>query len=159
ARASATRLTLMLSGACYANADMLARIDPRAIPDDNVIWVFHSYDPFLLTHQGATWAGDFIRYGTDIPYPPHSVSPDDLVAALERIRQRIRDEAPWSRRQGMLDYLDEQVALLDTKEKLDALIERPFETAAKWAEKNGIKPENIYLGEFGMIRQEYGNPY
>jgi hypothetical protein len=159
ARASATRLTLMLSGACYSSAGMLARIDPKAVPDDNIIWVFHSYDPFLLTHQGATWAADFIRYVTGIPYPPYSVPRSELDATLEKIRQRIRDEAPWSRRQGMLAYLDEQIATMDTKEKLDALIERPFETAAKWARQNGIKPENVYLGEFGMIRQEYGNPY
>ena len=28
-----------------------------------------------------------------------------------------------------------------------------------WAKTNGVKPENITLGEFGMIRQEYGNAY
>jgi hypothetical protein len=159
ARASATRLTLVLSGACYANADALARIDPAAIPDDNVIWTFHSYEPFLLTHQGATWAGDFIGYVTGLPYPPYAVPREELDAALEAIRQRIRDEAPWSRRQGLLDYLDEQAAMIDTKEKLDAAIEKPFATVAKWATKNGIPPQDIYLGEFGMIRQEYGNPY
>ena len=38
-------------------------------------------------------------------------------------------------------------------------MDEPFETAAKWAKDNGIRPENVYLGEFGMIRQEYGNPY
>ncbi|MDW6021901.1 cellulase family glycosylhydrolase [Mesorhizobium sp. BAC0120] len=159
ARASATRLTLMLTGACYSSAEMLARIDPKAIPDDNVIWVFHSYDPFLLTHQGATWAADFIRYVTGLSYPPYAVPRSELDAALDKIRQRIRNEAPWSRRQGMLEYLDEQIATIDTKEKLDAVIARPFEIAAKWARENGIKPQNVYLGEFGMIRQEYGNPF
>ena len=48
---------------------------------------------------------------------------------------------------------------MDTKEKLDALVERPFDIVAKWAAENGIPPENIYLGEFGMIRQEWENPY
>ena len=83
----------------------------------------------------------------------------ELDAALETIRQRIRDQAPSLRRDGLLEYLDEQIATMDTKEKLDALVERPFEIAAKWAKDNGIKPENIFLGEFGMIRQEYGNPF
>jgi hypothetical protein len=159
ARASATRLTLVLSGACFSGAEALARLDPKAIPDDNVIWTFHSYDPFLLTHQGATWAGDFIRYVTGLPYPPYKVSRSELDAALETIRQRISDEAPWSRRSGMIEYLGEQIATMDTKEKLDALVERPFEIAAKWAAANGIAPENVYLGEFGMIRQEWENPF
>lgn len=159
ARASATRLTLVLSGACYASAPMLEKVNPKTIPDDNVIWTFHSYEPFLLTHQGATWAGDFIRYVTGLPYPLYAASRAKLEAALETIRKRIRDEAPLLRQPGLLVYLDEQVALLDTKKKHDAVVEAPFATVAKWAKRNRIKPENIFLGEFGMIRQEYGNPY
>ena len=149
----------MLTGACYSGAEALAKIDPKAIPDDNVIWTFHSYDPFLLTHQGATWAGDFIQYVTGLPFPPYAVPRAELDAALETIRQRIRDQASWSRRQGMLDYLDEQIATMDTKAELDAIIDRPFEIAAAWARQNGIDPGNVFLGEFGMIRQEYGNPF
>lgn len=159
ARASATRLTIVLSGACYSGAEALARLDPKAIPDDNVIWTFHSYDPFLLTHQGATWAGDFIRYVTGLPYPLHKVSREELDARLETIRQRIRVEAPWARRPGMLAYLDEQIATMDTKEKLDALVERPFAIVARWAADNAIPAQNVYLGEFGMIRQEWENPF
>jgi endoglucanase len=159
ARASATHLTIVLTGACYSNAEALARLNAKAIPDDNVIWTFHSYDPFLLTHQGATWAGDFISYVTGLPYPPYKVPRAELEAALETIRQRIRDQAPWPRQSGMLEYLDEQIATIDTKEKLEATVDRPFEIAAKWAKDNGIPPENIYLGEFGMIRQEYGNSF
>jgi endoglucanase len=159
ARASATRLTLVLTGACWSGAEALVRLDPKAIPDDNVIWTFHSYDPFLLTHQGATWAGDFIRYVTGLPYPPYKVPRAELDTALETVRQRIRDEAPWARRSGMIEYLDEQIATMDTKEKLDALVEQPFEIVAKWAAENGIKAEDVYLGEFGMIRQEWENPF
>ncbi|MFB9344804.1 glycoside hydrolase family 5 protein [Aminobacter aganoensis] len=159
ARASATRLTLVLSGGCWASAEGLAAIDPKDIPDDNVIWTFHSYAPFLLTHQGATWAGDFIPYVTGLPYPPHAVPRAELDTALEKVREKIRSEAPLLRRSGLLSYLDEQVATLDTKAKLDALLDTPFRLVSDWASKKGIAPENIYLGEFGMIRQEYGNPF
>ncbi len=159
ARASATRLTLVLTGACYSSADRLAMVDPKDYPDDNVIWEFHSYDPFLLTHQGATWAGDFIPYVTGLPYPPYSVPRAELDAIVERIKEKMRAEAPWSRRDGLITYLDELVATVDTKEKLEALLEKPFETAAKWAETNNIDPKDMLLGEFGMIRQEYGNDF
>ena len=158
ARASATRLTLILTGACMSNAEMLAAVDPRDYPDDNIIWAFHSYRPFLMTHQGATWAGDFIRYVTGLPYPPYSVPRAELDAALEKVRTRIGEEAPWTRQSGMISYLDEQIAEIDTPEKLAAVVEKPFLTVAEWATQNGVAPENILLGEFGMIRQEYGNP-
>ncbi|KXF76231.1 glycosyl hydrolase [Paramesorhizobium deserti] len=159
ARASATRLTLVLSGGCWAKADFLARLDPRDIPDDNIIWTFHSYEPFLLTHQGALWAGDFIRYVTGIPYPPYSVPKPQQQNILDNIRQRIEGEAPQMRRAGMLAYLDEQYAEIDTPEKLSAVLEAPFRTVKAWAEKYGIGPEDIFLGEFGMIRQEYGQSH
>jgi len=159
ARASATRLTLVLSGACYASAEALAKVDPARIADDNVIWTFHSYAPFLLTHQGATWAGDFIPYVTGLPFPPYAVPRVELDETLERIRQKIRSEAPWTRRRGMIAYLDEQIATMDTPKELEALMDAPFGIVAKWARTHGVSRENIFLGEFGMIRQEYGNPF
>ena len=159
ARASATRLTLILTGGCYSNADSLARIDPRAIADDNVIWAFHSYDPFLLTHQGATWAGDFIPYVTGLPYPLTAVPKAQLDMTLDTIRDRIRAEAPWARRNGLLAYLDEQVATMDSPDKLLAVMDAPFNTVDAWAKANGVKPQDITLGEFGMIRKEYGNGF
>jgi endoglucanase len=159
ARASATRLTLVLTGACFSNADGLSKVDPTDYPDDNIIWGFHSYQPFLLTHQGATWAGDFIRYVAGLPYPPYAVPRAELNAALVAIREKIEAEAPWSRRSGMLAYLDEQIATIATKEKLSALMEESFDTVETWTKEHGIDPHDILLGEFGMIRQEYGNPF
>ncbi|MBZ9675587.1 glycoside hydrolase family 5 protein [Mesorhizobium sp. ES1-1] len=159
ARSSATKLTLILTGACYSAASSLAKIDAKAIPDDNIIWTFHSYDPFLLTHQGATWAGDFIPYVTGLPYPLTAVPKAQLDMTLDRIRARIRAEAPQARQGGLLAYLDEQVASMDSPDKLLGLMDAPFIKVEAWAKANGVRPENITLGEFGMIRQEYGNAY
>lgn len=159
ARASATRLTLVLTGGCYSNAQSLAKVDPKAIADGNIIWAFHSYDPFLLTHQGATWAGDFIRYVTGLPYPLTAVPKAQLNVTLDTIRDRIRAEAPWARQSGLLAYLDEQVAAMDSPEKLAAVMDAPFATVDAWAKANGVNPQDITLGEFGMIRKEYGSGF
>lgn len=94
ARASATRLTLVLTGGCYSSAAALARMEPKDIPDDNVVWTFHSYDPFLLTHQGAGWTGDFMPYVSGLPYPLDALSRAGLDAALDAIRARIRKRRP-----------------------------------------------------------------
>jgi hypothetical protein len=132
ARASATRLTLVLTGSCYSSAERLAMIDPNDYPDGNVLWQFHSYNPFLLTHQGATWAGDFIRYVTGLPYPPYAVSRAELDAALDRIKDKIRAEVSWPSRNKLISYLDELMGEIDTRDKLEVAIERPFEIAARW---------------------------
>lgn len=159
ARASATRLTLVLSGACGGSADTLAKVDPRALPDGNILWSFHSYQPFLLTHQGATWAGDFIPHVTGLPFPLDAVPRHELEAAVEKIRERIRREAPWMRQAGLLSYLDEQIVALDTEEELHANMDKPFTVVSDWARRNGIAPSDVLLGEFGMIRQEYGSDF
>lgn len=157
ARASAPRTTLILPGACWSSAEGLARLAPETFPGDDVMWTFHSYQPFLLTHQGAEWAGDFIRYVTGLAYPLNEMPRADLEAALAAIRARISADAPWHRRAGMLAYLDEQVAGLDTAEEVHATMAEPFEKVRSWAERHGVQPDDILLGEFGMIRQEYGN--
>lgn len=158
ARASAPRLTLVLGGACWGSAEGLVAVNPKSIPDDNVLWGFHSYEPSILTTQGALWAGDFIRYVTGIPYPPYA-HPEELTKAREKARQAILHEAPISRRASMLRYLEEQIDLVDTKLELEARMSAPFRAVADWASKNEIDPRNILLGEFGMIRQEYGNSF
>lgn len=112
-----------------------------------------------MTHQGATGAGDFIRYVTGLPYPLTAVPRARLDVTLETIRERIRAEASWTCRGGMLAYLDEQVASMDTPGKLAGQLDAPFKTVEDWAKANGTKPQDITLGEFGMIRQEYGNAY
>lgn len=159
ARASAPKLSIILTGACWSGGAELAKMDPGVIVDDNVLWTFHSYEPFLLTSQGASWAGDFIQYVTGLPYPLSSFSRAEREAAVEAIRQRIRDEAPKMRRAGLLSYLDEQVAEIDSDEKLAAVMDKPFDAVAAWADRNGVARQNILLGEFGLITQDYGKPF
>lgn len=159
ARASATRTTLVLSGSCWGGAEGLAALDPRDFPDDNLIWSFHSYAPFLLTHQGATWTGGFVRWVTGLPYPPNSVPRAELETIVAGIKDRISAAASWTERQGQLAYFDELLAETDTPERLAATMTEPFDRVAAWAKAHGIAPGDILLGEFGMIRQEYGNDH
>lgn len=159
ARASATRTTLVLSGSCWGDAAGLAALDPRDFPDDNLIWSFHSYAPFVLTHQGATWTGGFIRWVTGLPYPPYSLPRAELDAVVAGIRERIAAEASWTERQGQLAYFDQLLADTDTPERLATTMAEPFERVSAWAKQHGVAPGDILLGEFGMIRQEYGNDH
>ncbi len=158
ARASAPDLTLILSGACWGGAEGLAKLDPKDYPDDNLIWSFHSYDPFIITHQGATWTGDFMPYVYGLPFPLYDTPKPELDKILDTIRERIKSDAPADKVSGHLAYLDEQVALIATEGGQEAEMERNFSIVSDWATKNNIDPSTIILGEFGIIRQEYQNP-
>ncbi|NJR14205.1 MAG: hypothetical protein HC779_08750 [Phyllobacteriaceae bacterium] len=129
------------------------------ISDNATLFSFHSYAPFLLTHQGATWAGDFIPHVTGLPYPPDRYRAADFASAVRAVKRRIADKAPQARVAGLTSYLDETVAEIDTPEKLDAAMQKPFVAAARFAADNAIAPGRIILGEFGMIRQEWGNSF
>lgn len=48
----------------YGLDELVAR---RPFDDPNIIYVFHFYEPFLFTHQGAPWAG--LGSTHDLPYP------------------------------------------------------------------------------------------
>ena len=158
ARASAPNLTLILTGACWGGADGLTKINPADYPDDNLMWSFHSYDPFIITHQGATWTGDFMPHVYGLPFPLYETSKPELDKILDTIRERIKANAPADKVSGHLAYLDEQIALIATKEGQEAEMGQASDKVAGWAKQNSIDPSTIILGEFGIIRQEYQNP-
>ncbi len=158
ARSATSRLTLILSGACWGGSEGLAKLNPKEFSDDNIIWSFHSYDPFILTHQGATWTGDFMPYVYGLPFPLHETPKAQLEKTFDTIRARVKSDAPFARRSGHLAYFDEQIAKIATKEGLAREMDKPFAIVQDWAKANSIDPANIILGEFGIIRQEYGNP-
>jgi endoglucanase len=158
ARSATSRLTLILSGACWGGSEGLAKLSPKDFADDNIIWSFHSYDPFILTHQGATWTGDFMPHVYGLPFPLHAAPKAELEKTLDEIRDRIKSDAPRARRSGHVAYLDEEIAKIATPEGLATAMDKPFAIVSDWAKANNIDPSSIILGEFGMIRQEYGNP-
>lgn len=159
ARTAAPKTPLVLTGGCWADAESLAKLDPKTIGDDNVIWEFHSYAPFLLSHQGATWTGDFAQYVTGLRYPLHAMPSDELDGAVSAIKARFAENLSKRTARGHSSYLDELTAEIATEKKLTQVMAKPMDIAAAWADRHGIPRSQLLLGEFGMIRQEYGNPY
>jgi endoglucanase len=64
-RASDTFHSILFGDTDYYGIGPLSHRQPLA--DDNVIYVFHDYEPFIFTHQGASWASMASTH--DLPYP------------------------------------------------------------------------------------------
>jgi endoglucanase len=57
--------TILFGDVNWYGIDKLASRKP--LSDGNIIYVFHDYDPFIFTHQGASWANMASTH--DLPYP------------------------------------------------------------------------------------------
>ncbi len=128
-RQNAPEHTIVTSGPNWGGIDGLKKL--KLLPDKNVIYSFHCYDPFAFTHQGATWAGDAVKPLRNVPYPSSPEAVEPLLVSLE--------SSPASKK------------LLETygkerwnKEKLSAR----FRQGIDWGVRNQVP---LYCGEFGVF--------
>ena len=143
--------------------------------DDNIIYNFHDYTPFLFTHQGAEW-WNTMSYFKHIPFPyvkekmpsiPENATDDakwyyknyekdasekNLVTPLDKAVEFVnkRNAALMCNEYGvMMDYADEQERVNWYKMKSNWMEER-----------NIIRVSWDYTGKFGIFNysSNTGNP-
>lgn len=126
-RTQAPRHTIIATGDEWGSIEGLLRLAP--LPDRNVVYSFHFYEPHNFTHQGATWGYAPWRHMKGIPYPSTSAQLEPIAAgiadkdAAAAVRWYSKD--PWD------------------AARLTAMIGR----AAEWSKSNGVP---VYCGEFGV---------
>ncbi|MFA5816500.1 MAG: glycoside hydrolase family 5 protein [Bacteroidales bacterium] len=75
-----TRHTIVVGPASWNSYNNLANL-PR-YTDSNLLYTFHFYDPFLFTHQGATWVDPSMAPLSGVPFPYRADSMPVLPASL-----------------------------------------------------------------------------
>ncbi|GAB4156749.1 MAG: hypothetical protein Fur0046_36690 [Cyanobacteria bacterium J069] len=127
-REAAPQHTLIAVSAFWQNISTLVQLQP--LPDKNVIYDFHFYEPFIFTHQGAPWIGDTVEGRLrNVPYPASFDS-------VQPLAQQVSDPAA---RAAILDYGQQRW-------DIDKLRSRIGE-AAQWARQNGVE---LICTEFGV---------
>ncbi|MBN2279735.1 MAG: cellulase family glycosylhydrolase [Candidatus Marinimicrobia bacterium] len=66
-RAIDTKHTIIVGGANWNSYQDL--VNMPLYEDDNLIYTFHFYDPFIFTHQGATWGDPSLENLAGVPFP------------------------------------------------------------------------------------------
>lgn len=128
-RKNAPQHTIVTTGPNWGGIDGLKKL--KLLPDRNVIYSFHCYDPFAFTHQGATWSSDAVKPLRGVPYPSSPEAVASLLAALEAM--------PASKR--MVENYGKECW---NKAKLGAR----FRQGIEWGAKNQVP---LYCGEFGVF--------
>jgi endoglucanase len=145
ARAAAPDLAIVLTGACWSQANALASLDPALIPDDNVIWTFHSYTPYTYTHQGAIWTDAPVKYLGNLPYPPSLMTPDIAARAAADAEVRMTAAEGSAEAEAIAKEIQ---TYADTP---DSDVAYEISVAANWADDHGIPRDRLLLGEFGAL--------
>lgn len=127
-REAAPKNTIIATGPNWSDiADLLTQ---QPLPDGNVIYTFHYYDPHSFTHQGATWGTPWWKFTHDVPYPATDSSLD-LVNEVPNLVDRFAFEHYW------LDHWDAHRIRLE----IDAV--------ANWGNKYNVP---LICNEFGAYR-------
>jgi endoglucanase len=154
ARAEATDLLVVLSGARAGDIKGLLALNPEPFAGSRVLYSFHYYEPHDFTHQGvksttpSAWPW---RYISGLPYPAQSADPDRV---WQKIQQNILNDPSVStdERRLALQQVRERVSSYITSGFSRRQIASDFESVRAWAELHGIDPHAILLGEFGVTR-------
>ena len=133
-RHAAPANTIIAAGARWDDDDDMVFLEP--LPDNNVIYVFHFYEPHIFTHQGATWGSYYWKWLKGLHYPS---SPDN-AAQVATLVPEARDRLQVIR-YGQ-DHWD------------PSRIEAEINQAADWARQHSVP---LICNEFGVFRT-YSDP-
>jgi endoglucanase len=133
-RRAAPANTILAPGAKWDDDDDLLFLEP--LPDANVVYVFHFYEPHLFTHQGATWGAYYWRWLKGLHYPS---SPEN-AAQVAKLVPEARDRM--------------QVIRFGQDHWDASRIEAEINQAADWAKQRGVP---LICNEFGVYRS-YSDP-
>jgi aryl-phospho-beta-D-glucosidase BglC (GH1 family) len=128
-REAAPHNTIIATGPNWSNIASLLTQQP--LPDANVIYTFHFYEPEDFTHQGAGWGTIWHIYTHGVPYPTTESSMQEMLRQVPEAHDRYAFERYW------LDHWDEH------------RIRLMIDAAAAWGKENNIP---LICNEFGAYR-------
>ena len=133
-RDGAPRHTMIAAGARWSNDDELVFLEP--LRDPNVVYTFHFYEPFVFTHQGATWGAYSWHWVKGLHYPSSPESAEKVAA-------------------GVPDAVDRLAVIRYGQDHWDAgRIDADITQVAEWARQRGVP---VVCNEFGVYR-DYADP-
>ena len=125
--------SILIGGSSFNSYNSLQYIPDYA--DTNLIYTYHFYDPFILTHQGATWTSPSMLDLSGVPFPYDAGSMPEFPSSLN---------GTWM--QSSFNNYDVEGTEAKVKEWLDVAID--------FAVSRGVP---VFCGEFGVYKPNSDN--
>ena len=137
--------------------------------DNKLIYTFHFYDPFLFTHQGASWSNPSLKPLSGIPFPYQAGRMPELPASLrsswiEDAYRKYPEEGTVARVKELIDialrfretrrvplFCGEFGVYIPNSDPNDRVLW--YENLRKYLEENGVSWTSWdYHGGFGLYQ-------
>ena len=128
-----TKHTIVVGGSSYNTYTELKNLPVYS--DNNLLYTFHFYDPFVFTHQGATWPSPSLGPLSGVPFPYNSASMPSCPASLKNT---------WIE-SGLNNY---------PSQGNDAYMKQLIDNAISFRDSRHV---NIFCGEFGVYMLNSSN--
>lgn len=154
-RAAATELPIVVTGGCGSLLPGLEALDPAGVGDDNVIYTFHFYEPYVFSHQGAPWmTGEpMYRYLNGVPWPSAAGAYAKTMAAVDK-RMMADLLTPEAEKRAIRKTIEGVLGVYFDARPDRGYIRRHLDRAAAWSDRHGIARGRLLLGEFGALRSD-----
>ncbi len=128
-----TTHTIVVGGADWNSYNDLQGLPKYS--DDNLLYTFHFYDPFVFTHQGASWTNPSMVPLSGVPFPYKA---SDMPQTPQQLK------GTWI--EGALNNYDNDGTVAHVKQLLDI--------AVRFKEQRNVP---VFCGEFGVYMQNSSN--
>jgi endoglucanase len=165
---------IVVGGADWNSYNNLSDLPVYA--DDKLIYTFHFYDPFIFTHQGATWGSPSMASLANVPFP-YSASqmpptPNDLKGTwvegainnyanegtVNRVRQLIDIAVAFKTQRNVPVFCGELGVYIPNSNNADRIYW--YEVVTSYLNQKGI-PWTMwdYKGSFGLFEKNSGEMF
>jgi endoglucanase len=166
--------TLIVGGSDWNSITALSALP--VYDDPNLIYTFHFYDPFMFTHQGASWCDPSLEPLAGVPFPPDKrrmpETPDNLRGTwIGSALRNYEYDAAFTTLTGSLDKAvafsrDRDVPVFCGEFGV-YLIQSPPADRVKWYQftTGALNRRNIpwtswdYFGGFGLYNKQDGGDF
>lgn len=121
------RHTIIVGAANWNSYHNLANLPTYS--DDNLIYTFHFYDPFVFTHQGASWTDPSMEPLAGVPFPYNAAEMPSFPSSL---------------RGSWIESAFNNYSVEGTAAKMKALID----IAVAFKTSRNVR---VFCGEFGVL--------